>query len=182
MGRGMGEERSENRDNLYRFLVDPMVVVMERMGNKTKQNVAAPAEWSTARRTSECTTVLPRIAQRRCGIQHQHRTVVVDRNTHATDQAGLASTAPGSWSSIRCRQGWGETWHHASHWEATDQSRLVHSGEGAAGEVGQRPSAVSEDSGTFSGDWGLGPGGLELLWGSWGATPPTAWVRCRLTD
>lgn len=44
MGRGMGEERSENRDNLYRFLVDPMVVVvMERMGNKTKQNVAAPA-------------------------------------------------------------------------------------------------------------------------------------------
>lgn len=45
MGRGMGEERSENRDNLYRFLVDPVVVVvvMERMGNKTKQNVAAPA-------------------------------------------------------------------------------------------------------------------------------------------
>ena len=71
MGRGMGEKRSENRDNLYRFLVDPMVVVMGKMGNKSKQKVAA-------RRTLVCTTqyycpVLPSTAQRRCGIQHPER-------------------------------------------------------------------------------------------------------------
>lgn len=34
----------------------------------------------------------------------------------------------------------------ASHWEATDQSRLVRSWEGATGKVGQCPSAVSRET------------------------------------
>lgn len=55
-----------------------VVVVMERMGNKTKQKVAARAEWSTAHRTLVCTTVvLPSIAQRWCGIQHLYSAATV---------------------------------------------------------------------------------------------------------
>lgn len=50
----------------------------------------------------------------------------------------------------------------ASHWEATDQSRLVRSWEGATGEVGLCPSAASlETQGLISGK----TGGLELVWG-----------------
>lgn len=51
----------------------------------------------------------------------------------------------------------------ASHWEATDQSRLVRSWEGATGKVGQCPSAVSRSRlrDLFSGE----AGALELVWG-----------------
>lgn len=91
------------------------------------------------------------VPQRRCGIQHP-------RSTAPAQQGGSEYTCdrPG-WSRLDCSRrlelyslqtgvgGGGSTWHHASHREATDQSRLVRSWEGATGKVGQRPSAVSEE-------------------------------------
>lgn len=79
----MGEERSENRDNLYRFLVDPMVVVVVVVmgGWETKPNRRwlAPAGCATAHRTLVCTTVLPRFTYPSAGVAYstraaQHRT------------------------------------------------------------------------------------------------------------
>lgn len=66
----------------------------------------------------------------------------------------------------------------ASHWEATDQRRLVRSWEGVTGDVGQCPSAASlETQGLiFWRDRGI-EARLGLLPDQF--LPTTTWVRYR---
>lgn len=74
----MGEERSENRDNLYRFLVDPMVVVVvvvvvDGEDGKPNQTEGGLLLLGVLLRTLVCTTVLPRFTYPSAGVAYSTR-------------------------------------------------------------------------------------------------------------